>query len=71
VNPGQPSPSRGQIPKSNEHTEILNEVLELRISRGSHKSETQISPRKLRFERSLRERGLELKRVYQSVFKLN
>jgi hypothetical protein len=37
----------------------------------SLKSEAQISTWKLRFEWSLRERGLELKRVSQSVFKLN
>jgi hypothetical protein len=35
--------------------------------RGSLKIEAQISPRKLRFELSLRERSLELKRVSQSV----
>jgi hypothetical protein len=40
-------------------------------SSGSLKSEVQISPRKLRFEWSLEERGWELKRVSQSVYKLN
>jgi hypothetical protein len=25
------SPSRGQVPKSNEHTKIIDEVLELRV----------------------------------------
>jgi hypothetical protein len=38
-----------------------------RRSRGSLKSEAQISPRKLRFEWSLRERDLELKGVSQNV----
>jgi hypothetical protein len=28
-----PSPSRGQTPKGNEHTEIVDEVLELKIER--------------------------------------
>jgi hypothetical protein len=65
-----PSPSRGQVPKINEHTEIVDEVLELKIER-SLKSAAQISPRKLRFEWSLRERSLELKRVSQSVCNLN
>jgi hypothetical protein len=39
--------------------------------RLSLKIEDQISPRKLRFEWSLRERSLELKRVSQNVFKFN
>jgi hypothetical protein len=33
VTPRQLSPSRGQIPKSKEHTEIIDEVLELKIER--------------------------------------
>jgi hypothetical protein len=70
VTPGQPSPSKGQIPKSNKHTEIVDEVLKLKIERVTQES-TQISPKKLRFKWSLRERGLELKRVSQTVFKLN
>jgi hypothetical protein len=28
-----PSPSRGQVSKSNKHTEIVDEVLELKIKR--------------------------------------
>jgi hypothetical protein len=28
-----PSPYRGQVPKSNEHTEIVDEVLELKFER--------------------------------------
>jgi hypothetical protein len=28
---GQPSPSRGQVPKRNEHTEIVDEMLELNV----------------------------------------
>jgi hypothetical protein len=28
-----PSPSRGQVPKCNEHTETVDEVLELKIER--------------------------------------
>jgi hypothetical protein len=31
VTPRQPSPSREQIPKSNEHMEIVGEVLEMKI----------------------------------------
>jgi hypothetical protein len=27
VTPGQPSPSRGQIPKRNKHTKIIDEVI--------------------------------------------
>jgi hypothetical protein len=42
----------------------------LKIERAL-KSEAQISPRKPRFEWSLRKRGLKLKGVSQSVFKLN
>jgi hypothetical protein len=33
VTHGQPILSRGQIPKSNEQTEIIDEVLELKIKR--------------------------------------
>jgi hypothetical protein len=69
VTPEQPSPSRGQIPRSNEHTLIIDEVLELKIERVTQYA--QISLRNLRFEWSWRERGLELKRVSQSIFKLN
>jgi hypothetical protein len=31
-----PSPSKGQVPKSNEHMEIIDEVLELKIKRVTH-----------------------------------
>jgi hypothetical protein len=48
---------------------IIDEVLELKIERVTQYA--QISLRNLRFEWSWRERGLELKRVSQSIFKLN
>jgi hypothetical protein len=61
MTPGQPSPSRGQVPKSNDHTEIIDEVLCLKVEWVTQKV-AQISPRKLKFEWSLRKRGFELKR---------
>jgi hypothetical protein len=67
---GQPSLSRGQVPKRNEHTEIVNEVLCLIVEWVTQKV-AQISPRKLRLEWSLRESEFELKRVFQRVCKLN
>jgi hypothetical protein len=44
-----PSPSRGQITKSNEHTKIVGEVLCLKIERVTQKM-AQICPRKLGLE---------------------
>jgi hypothetical protein len=65
-----PSLSRGWIPKSNEHTKLIDEVLELKIEWVTQRM-AQISPRKLGLEWSLRERDFELKRVSQSVFQMN
>jgi hypothetical protein len=62
-----PSPSRGQVPKRNEHTEIVDEVHAWRLS-GSLKRKAQISLRKLGLEWSLRERGFELKRGWFKVY---
>jgi hypothetical protein len=58
VTPEQPSLSRGQVPKSNEHTKIIDAVLELKIERVTQ-------------DWGLRERSLELKRVCQSIYMLN
>jgi hypothetical protein len=40
------SPYRGQVPKSNEHTEIVNEVFCLKIERVTHRM-AETSLRKL------------------------
>jgi hypothetical protein len=62
-----PSPSRGQVLKRNEHTEIIDEVLAWRLS-GSLKRMAQISLMELRLEWSLRERGFELKKDWFKMF---
>jgi hypothetical protein len=62
-----PSLSRGQVPKRNKHTEIVDEVLIWRLS-GSLKRKAQISHRKLGLEWSLRERGFELKKGWFKVY---
>jgi hypothetical protein len=46
VTPIHPSPSRGQVPKKNEHMEIVNEVFCLKVEWVTEKV-AQISPRKL------------------------
>jgi hypothetical protein len=38
-----PSPSRGQVPKSNEYTEIVDEVLESKIERITQEWSTNLS----------------------------
>jgi hypothetical protein len=65
-----PSPSRGWIPKSNEHTKLVDEVLELKIEWVTQRM-AQIFPRNLGLEWSLRERDFKLKSVSQSVFQMN
>jgi hypothetical protein len=38
-----PSPSRGQVFKSNKHTEIIDEVLSLKIERVTQKDDSNLS----------------------------
>jgi hypothetical protein len=59
-----------ESPRATNTQRSLMKCLSWRSS-GSLKSEAQISHRKLGFEWSLDERGWELKRVSQSVCKLN
>jgi hypothetical protein len=62
-----PSPSRGQVSKSNGHTKIIGEVLSLKIERAL-KRMAQISLRKLGSEWSLKERGLSSRNVGSMCF---
>jgi hypothetical protein len=62
-----PSLSRGQVCKSNEHTEVIGEVLCLKIERVTQRM-AQISLRKLGLEWSLREREFELKKCWFKKF---
>jgi hypothetical protein len=62
-----PNPSRGQVPKSKEKTEIVGDVPCLKIERVTQKM-TQISLKKLRCEWSLKETELELKKCWFKEF---